>query len=240
WYSQAGTPMVRAQGDYDAANHSWRLTLTQTTPPTPGQSVKTPQRIPMRVALFDANGLKLETSLNGVEATEHVVLLERASDSFVFGGVASPPRPSLNRGFSAPIRLADDLTEADRGALAGHDDDPFAQWEALQTIARALVLDAVRGGGAREPDQQRLRAFVEALRHSTVRAATSDPAFAALLLYLPTVGELVLDVGDADPSAIHAVRSHVRRAVARTLEDLLLSVLDRREPAVFDPSAGAA
>ncbi len=240
WYAQAGTPLVRARGDYDAANGSWRLTLTQTTQPTPGQPVKASQHIPMRVALFDANGLKLETRFNGVSAYEHVVLLEKTSDSFTFGDVASPPRASLNRGFSAPIRLADDLTEAGRAALAGHDDDPFAQWEALQTIARALMLDTVRGGGAREPDNQRLRAFVDSLRHSVVRAVTADPAYAALLLYLPTVGELVLDVREADPSAIHAVRVHVRRAVARALEDVLLSVIDAREPAVFDPSARAA
>jgi aminopeptidase N len=61
-----------------------------------------------------------------------------------------------------------------------------------------------------------------------------------LLLYLPTVGELILDTRDADPSTIHAVRLHVRRAVARALEDLLLGVLDRNEPATFDPSARAA
>ncbi|MDP3735810.1 MAG: aminopeptidase N [Hyphomonadaceae bacterium] len=239
WYSQAGTPHVRAKGDYDPTTRSWRLTLTQTTAPTPGQPVKAPQRIPVRVALFDANGLKLETRLKGASSAEHTVLLDKVSDSFTFADVASQPRPSLNRGFSAPIRLTDDLTESDRAALAGHDDDAFAQWEALQTISRALILDAV-GGGAREPDRARLQAFVQSLRHSVARAAPTDPAYAALLLYLPTVGELILDVRDADPSAIHAVRLHVRRAIARALEDLLLGVLDRNEPVTFDPSARAA
>jgi aminopeptidase N len=239
WYSQAGTPLVRARGDYDAASRSWKLTLTQNTPPTPGQPVKAPQRIPMRVSLFDANGAKLDTRFNGISADEHTVVLDQVSAPFVFSDVASPPRASLNRGFSAPIRLADDMSEAERAALAGHDDDAFAQWEALQTIARALILDAVRGG-AREPDQQRLKAFVDSLRHSASRAASLDQAYAALLLYLPTVGELILDVRDADPSTIHAVRQHVRKAVARTMEDLLLAVLERSEPATFDPSAAAA
>jgi aminopeptidase N len=91
--------------------------------------------------------------------------------------------------FSAPVRLVDDLSEADRAALAGADDDPFAQWEALQTIARAVILDSVRGG-SREPDHVRAAAYVKSLRDSVTRAATSDPAFAALLLYVPTVGEL--------------------------------------------------
>jgi aminopeptidase N len=239
WYSQAGTPHVGAKGSYDPASRTYRLSLTQDTAPSPGQPVKAPQRIPMRVALFDTNGVKLETRFGGQTAPEHVLLLDKASDGFVFTDVASPPRPSLNRGFSAPIRLADELTEADRAALAGSDDDAFAQWEGLQTLARALILDAVRGN-AREPDQTRLAAYVHALRHSVSRAAESDSAFAALLLYLPTVGELVLDVRDADPSAIHAVRVHVRMAIARKLEDVLLAAVERREPPDFDPSARAA
>ncbi|MDP3495460.1 MAG: DUF3458 domain-containing protein, partial [Hyphomonadaceae bacterium] len=240
WYAQAGTPAVRAKGDYNASARTWRLTLTQTVQPTPGQPNKSPLRIPMRVALFDANGAKMETRRGDAPASyEHVVLLEQGSAQFTFNDVASEPRPSLNRSFSAPIRLADDLTEADRASLAGFDDDAFAQWEALQTIARALILDAVRGG-ARETDQARLNSFVQALRHSVTRATQSDAAYAALLLYLPTVGELVLDVRDADPSAIHVVRLHVRRAVARSLEDLLLSVLDKAEPITFDASARAA
>jgi aminopeptidase N len=239
WYAQAGTPLVRAKGDYDAASRTWRLTATQVTPATPGQPVKAPLRIPLRIALFDSNGSKLETRFQGAAADEHVVLLDAISAQFIFEDVASPPRASLNRGFSAPIRLVDDLTEIERASLAGDDDDAFAQWEALQTIARALILDAVRGG-AREPDQARLKAYVQSLRHSVTRASAADSAYAALLLYLPTVGELVLDIRDADPSAIHTVRLHVRRTIARSLEDLLLSVIDRQEPAKFDPSARAA
>ena len=240
WYAQAGTPAVRAKGDYNPSERTWRLTLTQTVQPTPGQPDKSPVRIPIRVALFDVNGAKMETRIGDAPPShEPVVLLEKSSMQFTFGDAASEPRPSLNRGFSAPIRLADDLTESDRASLAGFDDDPFAQWEALQTIARALILDAVRGG-AREPDQARLNSFVQALRHSVTRAAQSDAAYAALLLYLPTVGELILDVRDADPSAIHVVRQHVRRAIARALEDLLLSVLDKTEPVAFDSSARAA
>ena len=240
WYAQAGTPALNARGSYDAASRQYRLTLTQMVSPTPGQPDKTPVRMPMRVALFDDNGAKLETRLDGGAALQdHVVVLETASNTFVFSDVASPPRPSLNRGFSAPVRLSDDLSEADRAALAGVDDDPFAQWEALQAIARPLILDAVRAGG-KTPDRHRLDAFVTSLGNSVRRAAPADPAYAALLLYLPTVGELVMDVREADPGAIHDVRLAVRVAIAAALEPLLLDVLAKAEPSTFDPSAAAA
>ena len=240
WYVQAGTPAVKASGSYDAGKRRYALTLTQSVAPTPGQPDKTAVRIPMRVALFDDNGLKLETSLDGGPiASEHMVLLKSDTAVFNFDGAASSPRPSLNRGFSAPIRLTDDLSEADRAALASVDDDPFAQWEALQSIARALILDAVRTG-AHAPDAKRLDAFVAALGNSVTHAAATDPAFAALLLYLPTVGELVMDVREADPTAIHDVRVAVRVAIARALEQPLRDVLSRVEPTAFDPSAEAA
>jgi aminopeptidase N len=240
WYAQAGTPTLKASGAYDGARRQFRLTLTQTIAPTPGQPDKSPLRIPMRVALFDANGARLETRLEGGgKAHEHIVLLGAASSTFVFDDVASPPRASLNRGFSAPIRLSDDMPEADRAALAGADDDPFAQWEGLQAIARPLILDAVRAGRS-EPKQDRLAAFVSSLQNSVQRVAASDPAYAALLLYLPTVGELVLDVREADPSAIHDLRLIVRKSVATALERFLLDVLSQSEPKTFDPSAAAA
>jgi aminopeptidase N len=240
WYAQAGTPSVNAKGTYDAATRQYRLTLTQSVAPTPGQPDKTPVRMPMRVALFDDNGAKLETQLDGGAASQdHVVLLEKASNTFVFSNVASPPRPSLNRGFSAPVRLSDHLSEGDRAALAGVDDDPFAQWEALQSVARPLILDAVRAG-SHTPDRQRLDAFVRSLENSVRRAAPADPAYAALVLYLPTVGELVMDVREADPGAIHEIRLAVRVAIATALEPLLLDVLAKAEPPTFDPSAAAA
>jgi aminopeptidase N len=240
WYAQAGTPAVKASGSYDAAKREYKLTVTQVVAPTPGQPNKTPVRMPLRVALFGDNGAKLDTRLaGGPAAAEHVLLLDKPTNQFVFGEVASPPRTSLNRGFSAPIRLTDDMGEADRAALAGADDDAFAQWDALQAIARAIILDAVRSG-APEPVRKRLDAFVAAVKNSVKRATANDPAYAALLLYLPTVGELVLDVKDADPSAIHDVRALLRVAVAETLEQLLLDVLSRPEPRTFDASASAA
>jgi aminopeptidase N len=240
WYAQAGTPAITAKGKYDAAARTWKLTLTQTVAPTPGEPSKVAVPIPLRIALFDSNGATLETRVGESQpAHEHVLLLDHTTKDFAFSGVASPPHASLNRGFSAPVRLVDDLSEADRAALAGADDDPFAQWEALQTIARAVILDSVRGG-SREPDHVRAAAYVKSLRDSVTRASSSDPAFAALLLYVPTVGELILDMKDADPSALHAVRLELRRSMARTLEDQLLAALDKAEPATFDPSAAAA
>jgi aminopeptidase N len=238
WYAQAGTPSVTTAGRYDAEAHTFTLDIRQETAPTPGQPAKQPMSIPLRIAMFDDNGVKLDTSYGGKIGDEHVVLLDTARAEVTFSGVNSPPRTSLNRGFSAPIRLEDDLGEADRVALAGVDDDPFAQWDALQSISRALILDAARTGQS-APDARRLEALVTALEHSLERAK-ADNAFAALLLYVPTVGELIHSLSDADPSLIHGIRLNLRRAMAARLEERLVESVSTREAGAFDPSAHAA
>ena len=61
---QAGTPEVVATGGYDARTRTYRLEVTQTVPPTPGQPVKEPMVIPLAIGLVGRDGhdlpLKLE------------------------------------------------------------------------------------------------------------------------------------------------------------------------------------
>ena len=59
WYSQAGTPRLRAQTHFDAASGIYSLTLSQTCTPTPGQPEKLPFVIPVSLGLLDAEGREL-------------------------------------------------------------------------------------------------------------------------------------------------------------------------------------
>ena len=65
--------------------------------------------------------------------------MKEPSQSFVFTGVAERPIPSLNRGFSAPIKLILPIDVDDLRFLAAHDRDPFNRWQAVQTLAMSLL-----------------------------------------------------------------------------------------------------
>ncbi len=56
WYSQAGTPQLSARGDYNAAEQTFTLTVTQSCPATPGQPDKKPLHIPLALGLLGPNG----------------------------------------------------------------------------------------------------------------------------------------------------------------------------------------
>src|SRR6185437_15160115 len=108
WYSQAGTPIVSARGEYDAGARTWTLEVSQHTEPTPGQSVKLPFHIPLAVGLVGPDGRDMPLQLEGeaaADGTTRILGVREPVQRFTFVNVAAKPVPSLLRGYSAPVRL---------------------------------------------------------------------------------------------------------------------------------------
>ncbi|MFZ9889513.1 MAG: aminopeptidase N, partial [Myxococcota bacterium] len=223
WYTQAGTPVVRAHGHLDAATQTYTLELSQTVPATPGQAEKSPMLIPVVVALLDADGREVPLRLKGASdaATERTLELTEAQQTFVFEDIRGPVVPSLLRGFSAPVKLQATLSDDDLTFLMAHDTDSFNRFEASQVLATRILLDLVRHAQdgalhtAPAPEAY-LSAFGQALADEG-----ADPALLSLALALPS--ESV--IGDAltvvDVDAVWAARQHLRRQVAAAHEGLL-------------------
>ncbi|MGA7487092.1 MAG: aminopeptidase N, partial [Xanthobacteraceae bacterium] len=241
WYSQAGTPEVVATGRYDAPSKSYRLELAQTVPVTPGQPSKQPMVIPLAVGLVGPDGRDLPLRLGDGRTFERGVLtLTEPAETFVFEDVGAPPVPSLNRGFSAPIKLAVDLGTDDLKFLAAHDCDPFNRWQALQTLATRLLVahaaDLVAGRMTREDD-----GVLDAL-DALLADAALEPAFVALALTLPGEADVAREIGrDVDPDAIFAARSALRVAVGTHLAAPLFDRYRRlSEAGPYRPDAQSA
>ncbi|HKR76737.1 MAG TPA: DUF3458 domain-containing protein, partial [Rhodanobacter sp.] len=208
WYGQAGTPHVKAHGDYDATRREYVLTLTQHTSQ---QQPKPPLPIPVKLALFGADGRMLPLHLDGQTAngeTELVVVLDRAEQRFVFHDVAERPVPSLLRGFSAPAILECDYTPAELALLLAHDPDGFNRWEAGQQLA-LRACDALRDGSGPEA----VAAWCDALA-TLFDDARLDAALLADLLIPPGEIELAERESVVDPARIHALRQQLQRQLA--------------------------
>jgi len=241
WYSQAGTPVVKARGQYDAAARRYTLTLEQTCPPTPGQPDKLAFHIPVAVGLIDAGGrdmpLRLEGESKSGGATRVLNFKERRQ-SFVFNDVPAPPLPSLLRGFSAPLRLDAGYSDAEMLRMFQQDSDGFARWEAGQTLATGLILRAIAAaarGEAVNPDPAFIQAFGRVLADET-----ADKSLLALMLTLPSESYLGEQMARIDVDAIHQAREAFRRALAMAHRDLLLTVYraaSANDPTSRDPVA---
>ena len=206
WYSQAGTPRVKAAAHYDAAAGVYELTLSQSCPPTPGQPQKEPFVIPIGLGLLSPDGREL---------THRLHVLTEPSETLTFSGLEAEPVPSILRGFTAPVILEFDYTDAQLLDLLAHDTDPFNRWEAGQRLAvnraKAFVLD---GRGANDVVLD--APYVEAMR-TVLRHPNLDAAFKELVLTLPAETYISEQLDVADPQRVHGVREAMREQMAQRL-----------------------
>jgi aminopeptidase N len=221
WYTQSGTPAIVATGTHDARTKTFRLELAQAVAATPGQPTKDPMAIPLAIGLVDRNGRDLPLTLADGRGIERgVLLLSSPSETFVFKNVAEAPVPSLNRDFSAPVKLTANLSHDDHRFLAARDPDPFNRWQALQTLATGLLMDNVAALRIDLPQRQDA-GLIEALA-AILGDPVLEPAFVALALAMPSETDIARDIGrDVDPDAIFAARSALRAAIGEQLAPAL-------------------
>jgi aminopeptidase N len=202
WYAQAGTPKVKAtvrQEGQDAV-----VSLAQDVPATPGQPLKQPMPIPLRMALFGAG-------TGAVQGEERLVVLDTAQAEVRFEGVGERPVLSVNRGFSAPVIVESDRGAAELALLSAHDNDPFARYEALQQLMLDTLIAGVEAGVAD------FAPVVDAVR-LTLENPALDKAFIAEAVLPPSEAFVGDRMATVDPEAIHQAREALRAGLGRLLE----------------------
>ncbi|RKF14967.1 aminopeptidase N [Roseovarius spongiae] len=224
WYEEAGTPRIDVEESWTPGapgaqgGGTYTLTLRQHTPPTPGQEVKNPRVIPVKVGLIGPNGDEV--------AETRVLELTEAEQSFAFEGLTAKPVPSILREFSAPVILNRDSDAAERAFLLAHDTDPFNRWEAGRALAREGLMAMIVEGAA--PDRHYLDAIERVARDETL-----DPAFRALALGLPSEEDMAQALFDAghtpDPQAIWEALDALKSARAHAMQDIAATLYDAHQ-----------
>ncbi|MEM1130247.1 MAG: aminopeptidase N [Pseudomonadota bacterium] len=208
WYSQAGTPRLHVEEDWEDGTYT--LTFRQETPPTPGQDSKLPMVIPIAVGLLTPNGDEAVPT--------RILEMTDTEQSFRFEGLGAKPIPSILRGFSAPVILKRETSPEEMRFLLRHDTDPFNKWEAGRNLARGTLLAMLGEGAAPDP------AYLDALGAMMADEAL-DPAFRALALSLPSEDDLAQTIADQggvpDPTAIHEACQSLATSIATAHENTL-------------------
>jgi aminopeptidase N len=155
-----------------------------------------------------------------------VLTLTTPTETLVFSGIEEPPVLSINRGFSAPVRISTNISANDLRFLAAHDSDPFNRWQALQTLATKLLVDntaALRAGAQARADEGLLDAYAAILADRTL-----EPAFVALALTPPSEADIAREIGrDVDPDAIFRARAGLRALIGLHLNAALTEIYKR-------------
>ena len=225
WYRQPGTPVVSGHQDYDSAAQRLTITLSQQTRHVNGFDAPKPLPIPVATALFDKD--------SGSIIAERMLLLDQATQTFVFEDVADEPVVSLLRDFSAPVQLNYDYQDEDLAFLLKHETNGFNRWQVTQMLVNRILL---QGQGSKSSPEIYLQALAQALPELVVQ----DAMLAARLLDIPSAQELASAISkDYDPELVKAQRDSLYQQVAHMLQDQWATLYKQLPMQTYEDSADA-
>ncbi len=241
WYHQAGTPNISVATNYDPKAGTFTVEIEQSVPPTPAESRKRLMHIPLAFGLVGRNGSDMEYGkADGANVENGVIHITKRRHKIVFSNIGSRPVLSVNRGFSAPVTLSLQQSDADRMFLAYHDSDAVARSQVLTSLlTEALITATRRIKGGKEPNFP--TELVDMLGELAANTQL-EPAYRALLLTLPGESDIAREIGKAiDPDAIHISREALVKVIADAHRSLFGEVLAAVRPArTFKPDAASA
>ena len=216
WYSQSGTPELLISDAYDERNHTYRLTVSQSTPPTADQMEKVNLHIPLKLALYDQNGTEQILQYNNERLTDVLNITEK-DQVFEFHHIYGRPVPALLADFSAPVKLDYDYTTEQLLVLLKSANNAFVRWDAAQMLFVQELRRNVshfQQGEAFNISPQILTALAQVLENYE-----QDIELATLILMLPKELELAENFQMIDPDAISAARDFMVRSIAEYLRE---------------------
>lgn len=201
WYGQNGTPLLNATSKYDAGKKTFTLTLKQ-SPPVNAAPGALPYHMPVRVGLIGPDGKDMANK---------VLELKNPTQDFVFENINARPIASINRDFSAPVKLATDLSFNDQLFLMANDSDSFNRFEAAQVVAQKIMLDMIEDLKDKKSlslNPEYIAAYGKLLKDESI-----DEAFRALSMTLPGEGLL------------HQEQAVIYYAETETVRDFMMKTL---------------
>ena len=223
WYSQAGTPELSINEQFDAASGDYTLTVDQHTPPTPGQPDKQPLLVPLRFALFADDGSEIATPPEADAVVRgDLVVLVAARHVLRWRGLGRKPLAAFNQGFAAPVKLQFAQSPEDLARRVRFERDEFNRWDVLQRLATLAMLGREAAAASALGD----------VLGQLLSDDAADAAFVAECLALPDFDTLADAVEVLDVEGLIGARD----ALLDQLASRLQAALERR----YDALAAAA
>jgi aminopeptidase N len=226
WYSQAGTPVVTVDVEYNTNGTELTLNFKQTCPPTPGQNEKMPFHIPIKLGLVGENGkdVKLQFEGNATLSDGNSIIfnLTEKTQSLKLKNLKGKTIPSMLREFSAPIKLNYEYTDSDLAYLMANDSDDFTRWEAGQIYSMRLILrniTAFHRGDTLFSDEDFLSSFENLLMDNFL-----EGSYKSLAMSLPSENYVSELMGSIDIEGVNAARKYLVESVAKRFRNQLLAL----------------
>ena len=243
WYDQAGTPQVFVQTQYHRERKIFEIRLSQKTKnPLTGKD-QNPFHIPLKAGLISKKGQALAfvveesppengkkedfcvDSTHRERSTEALLELAQAEQVFYLNGVTEEPVLSINRQFSAPVHLRDELGEEELILLMKKDEDSFNRWESAQKIYHKQLIGNYFKLLKGEPAH--FLPLVSEVLSDMILDKDKNPALLAKTLCLPQVQYLGQSLSGIDPQVLNKSYDHFYKTVSSQLHEILLKEYEK-------------
>ena len=210
WYSQAGTPRLIVEQDYNAEQGIFSLSIEQQAPQN--QPDNAPLHIPFAIELLDAQGRSVPLNYAG-KAVDHVLDVTNKQQRFSFDGLTERPVAVLLEDFSAPCIVKQQTTEADLLHIIRFARSDFSRWDAQQQLFISAVKTAIENPANNQLDDK----IINALR-SLLIEREGDLALISELLKLPSFDTLAAEFAVIPVDEIVAVTQQFELQIAEQLQ----------------------
>ncbi len=213
WYHQERTPAIKVTGIFDSNRGTYTINTEQILEKSTRGEILKPFFYPFTLALFDASGNEYPLSLQNIweqnRISDGILIISKEKESFVFQNITEYPRLSLNRWFSAPIKVVSE--ESDHIFLMQHETDWFARYEAAQEYTISIIRSIMDGWIV---PQEYLN------NYRSILIDSKDRLYQSILIQLPSINSIAGAISyDIDFDNIRDSRNALIGAILWIYED---------------------
>ncbi len=219
WYRQERTPELLIEEHYDAVKKEFTVKLTQKIPDDVHHRRQEHYFYPLGLTLFDDKGEAMRLQCNSADQpllASGRLLVREHEEAFIFSDVHTPPRLSLNHGFTAPIIVHQE--QVDLPFLMMHENDGFSRYEAARQYA-IVTLGKIMDSG--RVDDAYVRAYGHLLTDNDI-----DLSFKAQLLELPSVSVMMQTQKVVEVRPIYESRNRLLTVLAQRYRLEMIELFD--------------
>ncbi len=226
WYHQERTPILHVSHKYNKNEKKYILSLRQEVPNSVDDKIQKPYHFPLEIALFKEDGTiyNIDNSLSypkGISSslTAHV---REENESFIFENIDSKPILSINRNFTAPIKVID--KDSNHAFLMRYDSDGFNRYEASQSFIKEILFNLIND--VKYDCNEYLDAFETVLYDESI-----DMMLKSQILEFPTTSLLMQEQDIIDVDAIYNAKKILKNLIFLRFEDKMQEIyLNIHEP----------
>ena len=220
WYSQAGTPKLSVEQEFDEKNQTFTLSIEQFAPDN--QPNNALLHIPFAIELLDSEGQSLPLVIDN-QVQDSVLNVTEKTQRFVFEGIKQRPVAVLLEDFSAPCIVNQDTSAADLLHIMRFARSDFSRWDAQQRLFTNEMKAAIASGEACLSDD-----ILFALK-ALIDQREGDLALIAELLKLPSYDTLAAEYAVIPVDDIIAVQNAFESQIATHLTESLVNCYNALE-----------